>query len=234
MKKLVYIVWMLLFFSACQTDNLKVYEGEAGLYFVTSNGRDSILYSFNAVKENYLDVHIPVEALGIPVNQERKFSVRVAEDGTNAVEGVDYEGLLDEYVFDAGSCASEVSFRLLYKPELDNGSVRLNLELQTSSIFPDVLAEKKYMKVIWSNELFVPGGLDDWDWWYGRFFGSYSKTKHRYILNVCGLDELPDVTSGENIDVMWYYGMIMNSYFEENEVYDENGKLIETWIIGRN
>lgn len=227
---------MLMLFAACQTDNLKVYEGEAGIYFVTLNGRDSVVYSFNAVTGDYLDVSIPVEALGIPVDYERKFLVRVDENGTNAVEGVDYEELQDEYTFAAGACSSEVKFRLLYKPALDSVSMRLNLELQTSSVFPDVLVEKQHLKVIWSNELFVPGGLDDWDWWYGRFFGSYSKTKHRYILSVCGLDELPDVTSADFTDYnsMFYYGMIMNNYFEENEVYDENGKLIESWIVGRN
>ena len=229
MKRIRYFLIMLLGLAAYDTDNSMYYEGEAGLYFVDGGKADSVIYSFTTTTESFIEVRIPVETLGRPVGIDRDFIVQIDENESTAIEGEDYEGFQNLYVMPANSCSSEVVFRLLYTPKLDEGPVRLSLKLETSDIFPDILPEKRRMQVIWSNELIVPVEMELWDWFYGRYFGPYSKVKHRYILSILGLTELPDKFDGAR---MYYMGLKVNNYFAEHEVYDENGNLIETWIIG--
>ncbi len=228
MKRIRYILIMLLGLAACDTDNSMYYEGEAGLYFAEGKV-DSVIYSFTTTTESFIEVRLPVETLGRPVGIDRNFIVQIDESESTAVEGEDYEGLQNLYVMPANLCSSEVVFRLLYTPKLDEGSVRITLTLENSDIFPDILPEKRRMQVIWTNELILPVAMEDWDWFYGRYFGPYSKVKHRYILSVLGLTELPDKFDGAR---MYYMGLKLNNYFADHEVYDEHGNLIETWIIG--
>lgn len=228
MKRIIYVLIMLLSLVACETDNSMFYKGEAGLYFVDGGDVDSVVYSFTTTTESFIEVRLPVETLGRPVDIDRNFTVQIDETESTALEGEDYEGLQNFYVMPANSCSSEVVFQLLYTSKLDNGPVRITLELESSDIFPDILPEKRRMQVIWSNELIVPVPMEDWDWFYGRYFGPYSKVKHRYILSVLGLTELPDKFDAR----MYYMGLKVNNYFADHEIYDENGNLIETWIIG--
>ena len=72
-----------------------------------------------------------------------------------------------------------------------------------------------------------------WDLVYGKkYFGTWSKTKYKLILQVCGVEELP-AYNGPNRYLLKGYGMKMQNYFKENyPVYDENGQVIESdWAI---
>ena len=82
---------MLLSLVACETDNSMFYKGEAGLYFVDGGDVDSVVYSFTTTTESFIEVRLPVETLGRPVDIDRNFTVQIDETESTALEGEDYE-----------------------------------------------------------------------------------------------------------------------------------------------
>ena len=72
-----------------------------------------------------------------------------------------------------------------------------------------------------SSNLLPP--IPYWDGYYSSYFGPYSRVKHRYILSELKLNKL-------NSSQKTAYGMQMNNFFAENEIYDEYGQRIEPWM----
>ena len=71
-----------------------------------------------------------------------------------------------------------------------------------------------------------------WDGYYSSYFGPYSRVKHRYILSELKLNtfvKFEDYMEWSNLNrtQKTAYGMQMNNFFAENEIYDEHGQRIE-------
>lgn len=208
--------------SSCQAEDETTYSGQAGLYFALDDESQELDYSFITTTNNYIDISLPIETLGLPVNNDRSFSVDVVDSATTAKEGEDYDNLQPSYVVKADSVKAAVTFRLLYTPKLDNSSVKLKLVIRQTDVFPQVIEKKKTVLLTWTNDLVEPS---NWNYYYKGYFGVYSKVKHRLILAVLGIKELPEPTSN-----MAYQAVVMNNYFTDHIVYDENGKRIEPWL----
>ena len=84
-----------------------------------------------------------------------------------------------------------------------------------------------------SSNLLPP--IPYWDGYYSSYFGPYSRVKHRYILSELKLNtfvKFEDYTEWNklNSSQKTAYGMQMNNFFAENEIYDEYGQRIEPWM----
>lgn len=225
-KLLIYILaGMLVLTTSCESE-LQTYSGDAGVYFAFEGTANVLQYSFFTTTEEYIDAELHVQTLGKPADRDRFFKLKVIETASTAVAGEDYNELTQAMCcIEAGKTETLVKLHLNYTPKLDNGSVRLYLELEPDSEFPAVMPSRRYATVIWTNLLVKP---EVWDYVYADYFGSYSRVKHRYILAVLGWQELPDyMTESEKIA---FGGILMNNYFKENEVLDENGNRIQPWL----
>lgn len=203
---------------SCENDH-DAYSGPSGVYFAAKS--NTLQYSFTTTTDEYIDVSIPVEVLGMTADADRSFSVCVEGATTTAREIEDFSGLRASYTVSAGSLSGTLNVRLLMSERLESEEVQLTLNLVSSGDFPQVLANKSRITLKWSNMLVRPAM---WDWMYRGYFGEYSKVKHRYILAVLGWKELPE--SGD----LSFAGIMMNNYFTEHEIYDENGKRIKPWM----
>lgn len=219
---LVAIGMMSFLFSSCQAEDETIYSGQAGLYFALDEATQELDYSFITTTNNYIVVNLPIETLGLPVSSDRTYSVDVVNEATTAKESEDYDSLQTSYVVKADSVKSAVVFRLLYTPKLDSTTVKLKLSIRQTDAFPQVIEKKKTVLLTWTNDLVEPS---NWNYYYKGYFGVYSKVKHRLILAVLGITELPEPTSN-----MAYQAVVMNNYFTDHIVYDENGKRIEPWL----
>lgn len=235
-----YILWMgvlLAFaFTACNDDNEKLFSGEPSLYLdLTSSQLDSMTCSFMNVSEDQIVVELPIVLAGYAApDKDRVFYLKIDEENTTAVPGKHYAALQEQYVLPKGELRVNVPITFLYEHALDTLAVRLSLSLEPSADFVPGIPYRQHVTIISSNLLpfILPA---NWNYYYSRFFGPYSKTKHRYILNVLKLNEIMNF---ENFAEWYYlsegvksaYGMEMNNFFREHTIEDENGQVIEPWI----
>lgn len=201
------IILGTLCLQSCEKETM-VYQGEpggvAGIYFLYSGTytivggmrvdhyKDSIEFSFAKVATNISEstVNLPVVVLGDLAGHDRTFKVRVT--GGNAVEGVDYEPLKDEYVVPANKAKAVVPFVVRRTDKLKKGKVRVILELVENENFKLLLDSKLnddgktevntlQLKVIFSEIYTEP-----WDYsLFGvDYFGKFTVAKFEFINTI--------------------------------------------------
>lgn len=234
MKKYIWIsiaFAMALLAYGCDDNYEKMYNGETTLYLNLSETQlDSMAYSFVGTVENKIVVDIPVEITGYAASYDRSFYLKVDASKSTAVAGKHYEPLKEEYVLEKDKYTVNVPVTLLYSGDLDSVIVRLALELQPGKDFTPGISYRQEALISFSN--LVPT-IKLWSAIYQSYFGDYSKVKHRYMLSELKLKELEDsVDFYYSMDrKLWAaYGLHMNNFFAEHQIYDEYNRLIEPWI----
>lgn len=214
------------FLTSC-SDDAEGYSGNAGIYFVYSGNSYKMNYSFLTTTEDYIDAKITVQTLGLPSKSDRTFTMAIERSLSTATEGVDFEELPTKFVMPAGKTETVVTVRLKCTPRLENEEVRLALQLYKSDDFTDLLLDRSLVVLYWSNQLTKPAR---WDAIYKMYFGDYSKVKHRYILATLGWTEEEFLAAENNAEKLSFGGIMMNTWFKENSVSDEDGKPIKPWM----
>ncbi|GHU78808.1 hypothetical protein FACS1894145_1640 [Bacteroidia bacterium] len=219
----------LMLWQGCEENEYTYYTTDKPtLYFALPDvQRDSLVISFVKYGDaKVIELPLSVEIAGYSSDKDRHFQVKVVPDSTTAVANKHYRPLESEYTLHAGKFKDEFTVYLLHEdPELDFKPVRLRIEIVENDEFGNGVWQKQAADIRFSNILSKPA---IWDIEYVSYFSEYSKTKHQLILRELNLPELPDIWDGEKYK--WEaYGLYMNTYFSNNEVYDENGKRIIPW-----
>ena len=225
------VLWIILA-AACDSTQEKFFDDTASIYFdLADSQKDSISWSFAKTTDEEHVVKIPLEIAGYAVAYDRKYKVKVDESRTTAKEGLHYKALEDEYVLPRDSFVSVLPVTVYCKDLLlDSVAVALQINLVPTEDFANETLDRQTVRICVSNFLQKPSL---WDMIYGRkYFGPYSKVKHKLILQVCQLKDLPPYGS-DTRNLLVGYGMVMKNYFEENyPVYDEKNQIIEpNWNI---
>lgn len=234
MKRYNGLMALLLLFClvACNETQEKFFDDTATLYFNLSEiQKDSIIWSFAKTIDQEHVVEIPLEIAGYKTDYDRYYKVRVNEELTTAKPGIHYKTLADNYVLPRESFTAVLPVTVYCKDLLlDSVAVGLQIDIVPSDDFANITLDRQTVRISVSNFLQKPSM---WDNVYGRkYFGTYSKMKHKLILQVCHLEDLPPYGSATRNSLVGY-GMVMKNYFEENyPVYDENNQIIEpNWNI---
>ena len=114
-------------------------------------------------------------------------------------------------------------------PTLKSESVRLYLRILPGGDFPKPFYQKQDLSLYISDILIKP---KLWDSFYSGFFGTYSQAKHRKILEICDISEIPDQNDGGPFNYKWdAFGRAVNNYYKEfYPQKDENNQVIEPWM----
>ena len=234
MKNILYYMAAFIGLSlvACQTNDEKLFSDSSSIYFdLNGVDKDSIVWTFAKTTDVEHVLEIPLEIAGYQANHDRTFKVKVNHELTTAQEGLHYKAIQEEQILPKNSFTTVLPITLYYKDKtLDNQSVSLQLDIIPNENFRNETIDRQTVCIKISNYLPKP---KYWDMIYGpNYFGEYSKVKHKLILSVCGLDELPRYKY-ENRKALCGYGYVMKNYFETNyPVYDENNQIIEyNWDI---
>jgi hypothetical protein len=113
---------------------------------------------------------------------------------------------------------------------------RLYLEIETTEDFNAGIWYKQHADIRFANIVRKPliwDGVAYNSHCLFFYFGDYSKVKHVTILQQTGLDELPDVWPDNDpglIATLMQYSLLVNKYFADNVILDENGDRIEPWF----
>ena len=223
---------MILCWQGCSNEEEKLFSDTATIYFDLSDSQlEGIVYSFAKTTATEHVVEVPVEIAGYASDHDRKFLVKVDPERSTAVEGKHYKALEAYYTLPPGEFATSVPVTVMSEDRLlDSVEVCLTLQLLPEGDFVNRRSDRQEAEIRISNILQKPA---IWDQVYGRkYFGPYSRTKYKLILEVCKIDELPAWGHANRYKLMGL-GMAMQNYFTENyPVYDENGKIIEpNWTI---
>ncbi|WP_158563211.1 DUF4843 domain-containing protein [Chitinophaga silvatica] len=203
-KYCLYICCLFMFFGCKKDDNL-VWNSQAGAYFYTEAFdyvfiKDSLTYSFAIRPQQWNEdtVKIPVKITGSPVANDRTVNI-VANAGSTAVEGKHYRLL--PCVIKANSFIDTAKILVMKQPELLTSEVSLSLKINNNSDFTDAVKENSKYLIKINNIITKPA---NWDNILVGFFGVYSKTKYRFIIDVTGIYEFNYLTPVGGVDFQFY------------------------------
>ncbi|HVW62041.1 MAG TPA: DUF4843 domain-containing protein [Puia sp.] len=202
-KRMLYALGAILL-TACSKDERLVYHDPAAVYFFTDSliyQTDSLTYSF-AIHDSQLQqdtVKIPLKIIGTATGADRKVSVEAVADSTTAMEGKNYKLL--PAVIRAGRYKDSLAVLVMKTPALDSTEVRLLLRISASSDLQPGVKERDTYLVKINNILTKP---DNWDGLLTLFFGTYSKVKYRFIIDVTGISVFNFKTATGGADFQYY------------------------------
>lgn len=187
-------------------------------------------FTFSKFRINDTVINIPVEIGGYKMNRDRALLVKIVPDSTTAKEGLHYKAFNERVVLKADSFRVTIPVTIYNNdPLLISRKVRLYLRLQPNENFAEGIVDKQELSLQISNILLKP---KIWDSRYSVFFGLYSEAKHRKILEICDIAEIPDVYDGGSFNYKWdAFGRAVNNYYKVNYPQrDENNNVIEPWM----
>ena len=188
---------MLVAVIGCSEQDDFDYTGGAQVYFkrVAGSGTaDSVTYSF-AVRDNDLEmdvIEVPLVVTGKGVDYDREVNLVVVDEKTTAVKDVDY--VMEKVVFTAGAVETVLKVRVNRTEGLKQEERAIFLQiLPTEGLGVDVDTTWVDYKIKIHDILTKPAR---WIYECQPYFGTYSKVKYRYIIDVLGIWDFPD--SGDN------------------------------------
>lgn len=212
---------MFLSFFSCNEDDIKVFDGQAQLYFDKfymnalqpgTEGADSTVMSFFFYPDGTetIEAEVVVNYSGLPLTADIPFSLKVIEEGTTANK--DEYDLDDQYVFHAKpllegqlDIQDTIKIRLNLSERLKKmeKGVRLFVELVPSERIGLGQYERRRAVIISSYTAEKP------DWWDSEveltLLGAYSNTKYKLFVEYADpgmtmdkemIEERPDLAIG--------------------------------------
>lgn len=235
MKKLFYLIIIIFTLASCKENEHMVYEAGYKIYFGGITAKSDSLTVSLANKPNGYEYKVTVKLIGEIPKTDMKFRVGVIPERSTAQEGVHYKALEANYIFPAGKSTTTFPI-ILYNqdPILNEKNMILSLRFIPSDGIELAYENRSVARLRISTILKTPEGTG----YYGdlrafnNLFGEYSKVKHGLIIDLLGYDLWDKSTSiYDQIETFTPYARALYVYIRDNQVYDENGKLIELWKI---
>ncbi|MEJ2881785.1 DUF4843 domain-containing protein [Pedobacter sp. GR22-6] len=193
--KIHYILCLLfvLLVSSCAKD-LEPYENQPQVYFferatdlnktrITTKSFSFMSFPSTVTKDT---LKIKVKTMGYPADYDRVVRGKLIAEGTTAVEGVNFDFI--DGVVKAGQVEGQLWILLYRTADIKSRSLQLNLGIAETKDFKPGVIEDNFFSVSWSDNLVKPS---NWDGFISlsAFFGTYSTTKYRFIIDVLGITE---------------------------------------------
>ncbi|PKO99829.1 MAG: hypothetical protein CVU13_04700 [Bacteroidetes bacterium HGW-Bacteroidetes-8] len=217
-----------LIMSSCSYNDLKTYNDKTSLYFA---GDTDIDFSFTKYRGGSTAViMVPIEIGGYKSDVDRSFKMELVNDSTTATPALHFKNPGTSFIMPKDSFKVHLPLEIYNTdPELKNSKVRVYLRIIPNETFINGVNYKQSLSVYISNILIKP---KIWDSVYSMFFGVYSQNKHRKILEICDISEVPDVYDGGSYNYKWNaFGRAVNNFYRDNyPQYDENNQIIEPWF----
>lgn len=241
--KTIYFILAVILFAACQENDRLIYDDSMHdiYYSVVTEDRDSLYVSL-LTAEDILETNVKIKLLGHVLPVAQKFKVEVVKERTDAVEGVHYLSLPEYFEFPSGVFEYDMPVTLLKGDKgITEKPVTLTLRLVATSELGIAYKNRSELRLLIADMLKKPEG----EGYYGdmtvfkNLFGEYSKTKHKMIIDLVGHDFWDgDYGSyggayGLYYEMEYYtpYARKLYRIITENEIKDENGKIISGWMV---
>lgn len=169
MKKLIYTMifgLLSIVMVSCEKE-VKLYDGEEGIYFSVQFGPDhgnervwahqqvTPVEFINILGDEHT-VQLKVMTTGRIKDYDRRFSVEVVRDTTTADEGVEYEALASQYTIKAGEHFTHIPVKLHRSEGISDEKKSLVLRLVPNEHFSIGIPEWRRLPSYWESAV-VPG-----------------------------------------------------------------------------
>ena len=199
--------------SSCEKE-IDTYEDDPQLYFferatdLLQTRITSKSFSFVALASTVLTdtVKIKVKTMGLAANRDRVMRGVTVKAGTTAIEGVNYAFI--DGVIKAGQVEGYLPVVLYRTENIKTTTLYLNLAIANAGDFKPGVVEDQAFSLAWSDDLVKPS---NWDGFISlsSYFGTYSKVKYRFIIDVTGVTDFPLQQSGRNPLLPGEYSAVM-------------------------
>ena len=218
--------------SSCSSDEDFFYRDEARIRLVGPEiwtaGSDSLTFSFvtTAVGTTEMAMDVEAQIMGSAADHDRTANIAVVSDKTTAT--ADLYQLPTAVTIPAGQAKATFQVILKRADVLATKSVRLRIAVEPSADFQKGVNEEDHLTFIWNDQISKPKNWAQLE----EFFGEYSDTKYRFMLeNAGGLTEF-DTDALTWAQLQSYKIMFQNALNDYNAVHpgnpltDENGNLV--------
>jgi hypothetical protein len=224
------VAFFLMLLISCQNEGF-YYQDEARARvegpYEWALGTDSMAYSFafypSSVTETAMNMTLFV--MGKTTQEDRVVKIEVVKNETTALPQ-QYD-CPNEIKVPANSYSVPFNIVLKRTPDLVTKSVRLRIRIVDSEDFKIGVVEHNGFTFIWNDMLSKPRNWDELE----EFFGTFSLTKFRFIIDTLGIGEFDTktMTWGQLNNYRIVMKNALTSYNEAhpgNPMKDENGQLV--------
>jgi lipoprotein len=245
MKQIIYILFLLVTFCACDEEVIAPYKGDCGMYFDVKQASLDTMFVTWGLKDSKIKeqtVSLTVRLFGDVATYDRKFSIDIISDENDSlrsVEGIDYVKFPTEYVIPANEAETKIAVKVLRTDVLMKQARRFTIQLKETPELQFLYSRTQYIdsvtsrmvdtqRVIYMDEAF-PEPL----WWYryGRsIFGTWSATKSKVICDVMGIDReiwVGNLVEPLTIGYIKFVGKYMHRWLQENPTKDEDDEWMQ-------
>ncbi|MFV0553924.1 MAG: DUF4843 domain-containing protein [Mangrovibacterium sp.] len=254
MKKYIFII-LALFLASCQESELTSFNEPDAIYFQLietdysssyqywddwlDSEEDYVVCDFGGLPASSIEkdtLWVQVNVLGRESASDRVFDVVYDDFNSTAEEGVHFEALKDDYFMPKDTVFTKIPFVIYNTDDLGSSPIILAAELKANENFELGLTGRTNVRVMIYSTLTKP---TIWAAYYESYFGAYSEVKYKILIDLNQGKLLANdwtdveparVELGVNSYPLYLANTLkpaMNKYLKENEVYDENGNLIE-------
>lgn len=239
----IFILLAFVAFCSCSKNERLIYDlGMHDIYYsIVTDMQDSVYVSLLGGNDVFTTT-VGVKMLGDVLSSPAKFKVEVVKDKTDAIEGIHYEKLPEYFEFPVGVFDYRMPVNLLKGDQgITEKPVCLTLQLVGTSDLGIAYSNRSVIRLIVADMLRKPEGTG----YYGdmtafiALFGEYSRKKHEMIIALTGHD-FWDGNYGayggarglfEEKNYYVSYARKLYKIIMETETKDENGKIIQGWLV---
>lgn len=244
MKKILYILFAVLFLGACEV-KIDTYEGDNGIYFHNTGMMYDTVYVAWGLKDTEIKeqkIDLKVMLFGNTADYDRHFKVEVfvdPKDTLAAEEGVDYRPFQLEHTIPANRAETTISIDVLRSPILLDEPRNLTVKLIETPELQFLYSREYWVDSVTVRMLDVQRVIKMTEafpqphWWnsYGtRFFGKWTAKKSILICDVMGIDReiwIGNLVGQMSVGYLRFIGQYMHRWLQENPTMDEDDKPME-------
>lgn len=223
-KLFMYVAFLSLMIG-CNTDEIDVFDSNNYLSFnlpKSKENRSEFVYTFKYIDPSATEkeIALPVTFAGRTDAVDRKFTLKVVDSLTTAVEGVHYKIDFSRNIVPANSYDGHFYVNLLKTDDMEDQSYTLGLEIENDENFK--FGDSKTLLVTFSDKIEKPV------WWYinkRANIGYYTERKLALWYEFWG------ITDGTDPWGVAPYGKLSNGkWVPDTNVCAQSRELFKAWL----
>lgn len=181
--------------ASCEHEGVTMYEESPTVYFGESYRSYTFVENMDRIKIGFDTIKLPLQISGSAVNRVREVVMEALWDDTLHTAGADMFSIAKGSI-EANEYKGYIPLRVNYSPALDDSVYQIRLHLVPNKDFPGVDLSDYSFTVSLTNKLTEPS-----NWSRLRsYFGPYSNSWYRFILETTGLTSIPYWSTNGSLD----------------------------------
>lgn len=182
-------------FSACNKEGVTMYEESPTVYFSEATRTYTFVENMEHIEIGFDTVKIPLQISGSAINRNREVIMKVMSDDTLHTADENMYSFGKGYI-KANDYKGYIPIRVNYSPALNDSIYRIRLKLVANADFPGVDLESRIFTISLTNKITEPSNWNR----LKNYFGPYSNSWYRFILEKTGLTSIPYWTTNGSLD----------------------------------